>query len=111
MNYKAHHLLVGPIDKLVTGQGQYGPYAYGQMTINPPKGRIEVIEVRFPENFDHSQIREGDVWQFVIDVRPRREGDGMTGISRYVNNDGDYKKLNRKLGPNELPGYTAPKVA
>lgn len=104
-------MIAGKIENIQSGEGQYGKYAYAQMTMKPPKGRMETVDLRFPDHFDFMQLREGDVWQFVIDVRQRREGDRITGIARYVVHDGEWKKLNRKLAPNELPGFTAPKAA
>ncbi|MBA2124898.1 hypothetical protein DLM45_01490 [Hyphomicrobium methylovorum] len=104
-------LIAGKIENIQSGEGQYGKFAYAQMTLKPTKGRMEAIEIRFPEHFDFMQLREGDIWQFVVDVRLRREGDRITGMTRYVVHDGDFKKLNRKLAPNELPGFTAPKAA
>lgn len=107
----AINLVAGNVDRVVTGKSDYGTYAFLQMTYKPARGRIEIIDVRFPDNYDVSGIREGDAWQFVVDVRPRREGDRVVGIARYVVSEGELAKLNRKLAANELPGFSAPPKA
>ncbi|WP_296202115.1 hypothetical protein [uncultured Hyphomicrobium sp.] len=114
LNY-AHTLAIGRVQHKVSGASNTGTFAYVQMMLKPANGRMELIELRFPQGFDHSQINDGEIWQLLVDIRPRFDRRGvdnngqpnrvMTGLAYYVVDTGPLAHLNRKIDQDDEAGF------